>query len=73
MITARMRIFEELRGQTNGSTSNILAMSLAQSLAVSGETAVGQGAERQADSGTVQVGDRGGELLSSVPCTSFHP
>jgi len=48
-MTASTRIFEEQRGQSNGSTSCILAMSLAQ-------------AERQADSVTVQVGDCGGEL-----------
>ena len=29
--------------------------------------------ERQADSGTVQVDDCVGELVSFVPCACFHP
>ena len=45
-MTARTRIGEPQRVQRKGSTSYTFASSRAQSLAVSGETAVDQGAER---------------------------
>jgi hypothetical protein len=54
MITARIRIFEEQRGQTIGSISLTFAISLAH-------------AERQADSGTLDEGGCGEESVSVTP------
>jgi len=60
VMTARMRIFEEQRGQIKGSISWILAISLAH-------------AERQEDSGTKGEEGCGEESLTVTPWASFQP
>ena len=58
-MTARMRIFEEQRGQTMGSISYTFAISFAQ-------------AERQEDSGTEGEEGCGGDSVSITPWAFFH-